>query len=885
MEIKLKNAAVNNELLRCEKRLRIGKKTFKRFALFSAYAIISTVLLKKIRRFYDFMRKIAVFIIIMMTVCAVFATAAEIKTPVETKDTAVIIPPVDGGDSAVTATSTDAKAPVSSTKTAVNKQFADAKAAPQEGIIDDIKISGISAVTDKEVLEQISYGIGMVFSRYKTREDIKNLYKTGKFDDIKMYMSKEQDKNILMIELKEKPQIGKIIIKGNKDVGDGDIKGKLDDDTAGIKIKEGEYLDEYKLKKAIRSIEAMYKERNYLFAAATYALNTVEEEKEGKKTRKLNIEITVDEGSKIKVTSITASGNSVFSADKIKGAMKTKEEGWFVSGTYNDDQFIEDLKAVLTSYYQEGYVKSRINGYTMAELDINRKDIIAKDVKIDREKKVIAIDVPVQEGIKYKLKSIDVTGNQIFTKDELTDKMAVTPGKIFDRIQYDKDLTLIRSMYAEKGHIFTQLKDSYVYDDDTGDVAAKVDITEGPVAYVNLIKVRGNYVTKDKVIIREVLIKEGEPFDSSKIRRSQEAIYNLGFFDNVIIDTEQVDIDKLNLVFEVQEKKTGNVGLGAGYSTVEGLVGYVQLSQSNLFGEGKSFSADVQYGNQKKSWTLSYKDPWMLDTPTSFGVDLWNTYKDKAYNNEGYDVDSYGFDVSLGRKIDDTQKVYFTYRYQEDEYSNIDPQYVPYIPQLKSQISSISPMYVLDTRDDVFDANKGIYLSGLLQLGGGVLGGDYNYIKEVGELKYFIPSFWKFVFGFHALIGNGTGYGYHYGSSTVPLTEKFYCGGTDTVRGYEERALGPIAGGDFTIVTNMEYKLKIVERVLTLVAFYDAGNCWDNFDNVNWSNPYLVSSVGGGIRLTIPGTVMMIRLDWGYGLDPKLRTPGGKIHFNIGNIF
>lgn len=145
----------------------------------------------------------------------------------------------------------------------------------------------------------------------------------------------------------------------------------------------------------------------------------------------------------------------------------------------------------------------------------------------------------------------------------------------------------------------------------------------------------------------------------------------MDFFDNIIIDTEQVDIDKLNLIFEVKERKTGTIGLGAGYSSLEGLVGYVQLTQSNLFGEGKLFSADVQVGNQKKSWQLSYKDPWLFDTPTSFGIDVWNTFKNQGYNNQGYELDTYGFNLSLGRRFDEANQGFITYRYQEDKYSNI----------------------------------------------------------------------------------------------------------------------------------------------------------------------------------------------------------------------
>jgi outer membrane protein insertion porin family len=201
----------------------------------------------------------------------------------------------------------------------------------------------------------------------------------------------------------------------------------------------------------------------------------------------------------------------------------------------------------------------------------------------------------------------------------------------------------------------------------------------------------------------------------------------------------------------------------------------------------------------------------------------------------------------------------------------------------ESQISSITPMYVYDTRDDIFDANRGLYGSASVQFGGGLLGGDYNYIKTTLDARYFIPSFWKFVLALHAKVGYAAGYKYGNGDNSVPLSERFYAGGTDTVRGYEERSLGPIEGGNFTIVTNIEYKCKLVERVLTLAAFYDGGNCWAEASDVDWMNPNLPGSVGLGARLTIPGTVMVLRLDWGYALDHSV--PGGKIHFNIGNIF
>ncbi|HDT15361.1 MAG TPA: outer membrane protein assembly factor BamA [Firmicutes bacterium] len=769
-------------------------------------------------------------------------------------------------------------------------------------IIDDIKINGLVTADEREILSKISYGIGMPYSQYKTREDIKNIYEIGIFDDISVDLIREDGKNVLIYNFTEKPKIANIIIKGNSGVGDGDIKGKFELGEAEIanpfasqderferkekpRIREGGYLDEFVLKQVVEQVKEMYRKKNYYYVEVNSKINEAESGDKGEK--RVDVIINVDEGKKVKVKSITAEGNSVFGLDKIKGILDTKEEGWFQSGVFDDDKFIEDMKKLLLAYYAEGYVKATINGYELGEIELNRGEIIEKYVNIKPETNSVEIHIPIQEGIRYSIREIVIEGNTIFNLREIDDVMESKKERVFDKNRFEMDVAGVRNLYSQKGHIFAQVRSSYMYDDDTGAVDIGLTISEGPIAYVNEIKVRGNYSTKDKVILREILVEPGEAFDSEKIRRSQERIYNLGFFDNVIIDTEQIAMDKLNLVFEVLERKTNTIGLGAGYSTVEGLVGYLQLTNANLFGEGKTFSADVQFGNTKRSWQLSYKDPWLFDMPTSFGVDVWNILKEKSYNNQGYDLDTYGLNLSFGRRFTNEIRSFVTYRYQEDKYSNIDEELQGIVAERTSQVSSITPMFVYDTRDDIFDPGRGIYASLALQAGGGLLGGDYNYYKGTADFRYFVPSFWRFVLGFRAKAGNVWGFPWAYGEPDVPPTEKFYCGGTDTVRGYEERALNPLGGGNFTIVTNIEYKLKVVERMFTVVAFYDSGNAWASAEDVDFSNPFLYPSAGMGIRFTIPGTVMLIRLDWGYPLvaDPTTGRQQGKIHFNIGNIF
>lgn len=769
-------------------------------------------------------------------------------------------------------------------------------------IIEEIIIRGNETVDERFIMQNISYVTGMVYSMYKTREDIKNLYSTGRFDDIKFGVEKNDGKTTLIIEVDEKPLVNKIYIRGNTDISDGDIKNKLSEEDSPPSvskedpeteeeiakkniIKERGYFDEYKMRRAIARVEKLYREKNYYYAKIDYEIKEIEKEEGGRKKKMADVTVVVDEGDKMKVKRITASGNRAFGIDKIKGAMETKEEGWFQSGVFDDEKFISDLKKILVLYYEEGYVKAKINGFSFGEIEINARKIIDDNVSFDRQANAININIPIDEGLRYTLKGIAVSGMKKYSEEEILEVMELRPERAFNRIQFERDIAAVRNLYAGDGYIFSQIKENFVYDDDIGTVKVSLEITEGPIAYVNEIKIRGNYVTLEKVIRREINLAEGQPFDSNKIRKAQEKIYNLGFFDNVVIDTEQIDMDRLNLVFEVSERKTGNIGLGAGYSTVEGLVGYVQLSQSNLFGEGKAFSADVQFGSAKQSWQLSYKDPWLFDTSTSFGADLWNVYKRPSYNNQGYDLDTYGFNLSFGRRLGDEQRVFLTYRYQEDKYSNIDSALQGIISEGKSQISSITPMYIYDDRDDIFDASRGLYASFSMQFGGGLLGGDFNYIKTVADVRYFVPSIWRTALALHAKVGSGTAFDYRHGNASLPVTEKFYCGGTDTVRGYEERSLGPLGGGDFLMVFNAEYKIKLVERTLTAAIFYDSGNAWGNAAEVDWTNPFLYSAIGAGVRLTIPGTVMVLRLDYGYGLVPSKAAPGGKIHFNIGNIF
>jgi len=281
---------------------------------------------------------------------------------------------------------------------------------------------------------------------------------------------------------------------------------------------------------------------------------------------------------------------------------------------------------------------------------------VRRSADFDEANKRIVLKFSVEEGVKYRLASVVISGNTLFSEIELKDRMdSKTTDKFFNQDKWDADLARLQSAYNDKGYIYATVTPEYQWDAATGEVKVQISIKEASKAYIEEIRIRGNDITKDKVIRREITLKEGDAFDYEAVNKNKMRIQNLGFFENVAIDTQPgSEMDKLILIYDVSpERKTGTLSLGAGYSSVEGLVGFLQVSQNNLFGNGQAVSAQWDFGDRKNSYSLSFTEPWLFDRHVSFGVDIYRTMRTQAYNSQGFDQTSTGGSLRLGYSFKD----------------------------------------------------------------------------------------------------------------------------------------------------------------------------------------------------------------------------------------
>jgi outer membrane protein insertion porin family len=744
-------------------------------------------------------------------------------------------------------------------------------AVPQEVKVAKVAVTGARRTSQAAIINTLGLIEGRTYPYEDIRAGLGRVYAMGFFDDVRLHLDDGPDGQNLTLEVVERPVIANITIAGNRKIGKGDIREKLE-------LSVNSSLDDRLVQRSVSAVRSLYQEKGYYIAQVT---PEVSELAEGAVTLTINI----DEGVKVKVGKISVEGNQSLPAKTIKKVMETKEKGWFTKKDYNPEVFQEDLERIVTRYRDDGFIHAQV---------------VSHDVELSEDSKTANLLITVEEGDRVYVKNIDIelVGDQELapgiSEVTLGTGVELGHGEPYSQAAYEKTLENLYSLLGDQGYVYAQVDPVQSFERDSLSLTLKVDPQRA--VRVNRILIEGNETTFEKVIRREMVIKPGDILRRSLIERSHREIFNLGYFEDVQIGSQVAnEVGDIDLVFKIQERQTGIANVGAGYSEEFGLTGFLEFSHNNIgwfrkfpylgLGKGQTINLRWEFGKLTQI-ELSYRDPWFRDKPTLIGFDIYHTKREY----ETYDDKRDGFGVVVGKRLPyiDFSRIYWRYRLERRE---IEPDQDKASDLVKGQAgmrttSSTVVSFLRNSVDNPFFPRWGSRTTMNCEWAGGVLGGTTAFQSYVLESSSFMGMpWWQSVLVFKVRAGvldelGSEGY--------IPVYERFRLGGTtaDGVRGYSEREIVPDGnamddGGRFMLLGTVEYRIPVVKNRAHILAFFDAGNTWNS---VRAARPgFMKRSAGAGFRIEIPMMGQM-GLDIGYGFDREdlYGGPSWETHFQFG---
>jgi outer membrane protein insertion porin family len=723
-----------------------------------------------------------------------------------------------------------------------------------------ISVTGNEKIDTGFIMNNIKTKENEPYNLDKIRTDMKNIYKTGFFNDVQIDVrDTEKGKAVTFVVIERLP-IKAILVSGNKKIKTADLKDKL-------KVKTGTVLNIEKIKESVDEIKKHYASQGYYAAKVSYELDY-------ETGYEATLKFLIEEPEKAFVKKINFIGNKTFKGSKLSDYMRTKEKGilsWFTgSGILDEDALEDDRKNIEAFYSDNGYVRTKVG---------------IPVIKISDNKKTIEITLPVEEGNIYKIGSIDFNGDVLSSKEELSNKMNSKPGAIFRSTTFHKDVLAITDVYQDKGYAFCDVSPQTLIDDDTQKVNIVFNITKGHEIFFNRINILGNNKTRDKVIRRELRIAEGDRFSATNINKSKKRLRNTTFFkesDFKIIKTDEPD--KVNLDIAVEERQTGTLNFGIGYSSYDKVILSGTIAQENFLGTGRKIALTASLSAFTQEFILSYLEPYIFDMDLSAGFSIFN-YKRIM---DTYDYKKEGGTVYLIRPLTDDIKGSIKYRLETTDVTNIDSAATNYIKEQAGAAMTSSFTFSLskNTIDDILNPHIGVNAEASLEVAGGPFAGDNFYYRAIVFYGQYIPAgFWDSEFFIKGTAGTIR----PYGGKKVPIYEKFYIGGINTVRGFKYGEAGPkdtddeAVGGQNELYFNTEWIFPIYKPVgLKGVIFYDVGAGFDDSKGFMLKD-YMKASAGFGIRWFSP--VGPIRLEIGFNLFPKTGDKRNVFDFTIGTQY
>jgi outer membrane protein insertion porin family len=729
-----------------------------------------------------------------------------------------------------------------------------------KAVIAEVQIRGNERIEPDAIKLHIRSKKSEVLRPEQVAEDIKAVYKMGFFESVNAEVSDTPAGKVLVFVVVENPTIQEVHISGNKKIKEKDI-------LAAISTRPFSVVQKNLIAEDVQKIIKLYHQKGYFNVDVKYSIEFP------KDPRKATVTFAINENNKVFIRKISFIGNKSFSARKLRSIMETKEKmfvvSWFTDrGILQKDILDTDLDRLSVFYHDKGFMEAKVGTPEIAMKDDG-----------------FYIEIPVEEGDRYRVSKVEVTGDLLDFNDRLVKQLQSKPEDYFGREKLREDMDKISKTYMNQGYAYTTVDPIVKRDSEVRTASIDFDVKKKEIVHIGRVTITGNTKTRDKVIRRELQLAEGDLFNSTKLERSINNLRKLDFFEDVEItptDTEQTDIMNLNV--KVKEKLTGSISAGGGYSSDDGLFTSGEITQRNLFGNGQYIGLKGYLGQQAQRYVLSFTEPYMFDRPISGGIDLYNWLRQYP----DFTQDSTGFRLRSGYRFGSYSRLAGFYTYSSALVTSVPFDAPPIIVQQEGRIttSSITAAVDRDSTDHPFLPTRGMVSMASVQWASPTLGGSSNFMKAEIHHGIFIPLFWKFVgyvrgeFGYINILGADD-------NTSVPLYDRYFLGGINSLRGFKWATVGPydgpyIIGGTNYGLGTVELLFPVVESIgMRGVFFFDAGNAFLTMQD--FSINAFRTDAGAGIRWNSP--LGPLRIEWGYNLDPQPGESKYQFQFSAGAFF
>ena len=734
---------------------------------------------------------------------------------------------------------------------------------------------------------------GMEYDEMLIDRDIRALYRTGLFEYIEVRREFVDDGSVnLLFELRPKYRVESIEFRGNEEVSDRRLMREVGYDRrqrregwiADIlpwtpRLSPMETLDERTVRIGAEDIRDFYRRRGFTDAVVTYDIDLDREAGTGR------VVYDIEEGARVTIRRVEFEGNDTVRSGRLRRAMETRR--WHIfswltgKGRFREDQFEDDIDSLIDIYRERGFLDVRIP-----------HDRARFEYPFDDQ---LQITLVIEEGRQYEVGEITFTGNTLYGDDELRGSLALGTGSVFVPSRLDADVQNLRDHYGQDGYLDTAIRARRIPNLETGAIDVEYQIQEAGQVHVESIRIDGNTKTQSRVIIRELGLRPGDVFNSVRMRTSQRRLENTRFFEHVNLSPESTGVEgRRNLAVSVRETRTGSLTFGAGFSTLENVIFFAELSQSNfdLFnyrsrfqGAGQKFRFRLQVGSRSNEVVLAFEEPWLFDRELALGFQVYRSQSE--FFSAAFDELRTGFEVYLRKRLIELLEGRLSYQFEVVDIFNVASGASRFIEDEagKRSVSKVGLTLLRDTRDSLLVPTRGNRVEFRTEVAGGPFAGDTDYYKFELRGSQFIPVFEPQTQVLSLVARTGVIDSFR-PSDGVPFFDRFFLGGPNTLRGFNFREVGPhddgdpMGGGTYGFFST-EYSLTLVDPI-RFAVFYDAG--FVNSDFADFSTGAYNDNYGFGLRILIMGAPL--RLDYGIPITTDEHNDrGGRFSFSFGTRF